>query len=181
MKKRISSIVTPFVGNGKLTEYKDKQDSWIYNQISKGKTNPGIEVLNDEFIRFSAIKNRMAARMVLANTNIQIIKTAKQLASTTTNNYRYQFCWRLAGDIDKSTIEQLNLVKELLQCNIDDDIQKFSKQFNVSVQNYQKVFVDFETKNLTCNVVLSFVVNILTDNEKIAQKIQELGFEQGEY
>lgn len=181
MKRRISSIVAPFIGNGKLTEYKDKQDSWIYEQMTSGKTNPGIKVLNDDYIRFSAMKNRMAMKMVMATSNIQIIKSAKQLASTATNNYRYEFNWKLAGDIDKSTIEQLNLVKELLQSNIDSDIQKLMKYFNVTVQNFQRIYIDFQTKNLSCNVTLSFVVNILTDNEKIAQKIQELGFQQGEY
>ena len=32
-----------FTGRGRLVEYKGKKDSWILNQMDKGKVDPGIE------------------------------------------------------------------------------------------------------------------------------------------
>ena len=179
-KKRRASVVPSFVGNGELTEYSKKTDSWIYNQIQKGKYAPGIKVDSEDFIRFSMIKNKIAASIVFANEMIQVVKKAKQLSSTTTNNYRFELNWRLVGDINNSTIDELNLVKELLWSKIDSDVQELSFEFKASVEKMGKVRVDFDTKNLTCGCVLAFEVNILANCEKIIEFIKNLGFDFGD-
>lgn len=45
-KKILANGATPssgFTGKGKLTEYKDKDDSWILNQMKTQKVDPGIK------------------------------------------------------------------------------------------------------------------------------------------
>lgn len=179
-KRRKASIMAPFVGNGKLTDYKDKSDSWIYDQMTKKEVKPGITVNKDDFIRFSAIKNKIASKLVFANEMIQVVKEAKQLSSTTTSNYRFALCWRLSGSINGSSIEELNLVKELLWSKVDSDIQELSFVFNATLEKIGKVKIDMDKMNLFCESVLSFEVNILSDDKKIREAIKNLGFDFGE-
>jgi hypothetical protein len=84
------------------------------------------------------------------------------------------------GDINNSTIEELNLVKELLWSKIDSDMQILNFEFKASIEKMGKVRVDFDSKNLVCVCVLSFEVNILSDDEKIINKIKEIGFDFGD-
>ena len=179
-KKRYASVIAPFIGNGTLKEYKDKKDSWIIKQIEDGKVEPGISVSKDDFIRFSSIKKKIASKIVLSSNYVEIVKEGKQLSSTTTNNYRYLLRWTLKGDINNSTVNEINLVKDLLWSKVDNDIQELSFKFNTSLDKMSEVKIDFENRNLYCECVLIFTVNILTDSEKILDELKKSDFIFGE-
>lgn len=55
-KKITAAIVAPFIGKGKLKQYKEKSDGWMMNQMDTGKVDPGIPVNkdNDNQIRFKS-------------------------------------------------------------------------------------------------------------------------------
>lgn len=58
------SSSSAFIGKGKLTEYGDKKDSWILNQMNTGKVDHGISTGRDSDgqIKFSSV-DRMAMRV----------------------------------------------------------------------------------------------------------------------
>lgn len=120
MRRRKSSIVMPFVGDGKLTEYKQKKDSWIYNQMQNGKYTPGIKIVNDEFIRFSFVQSKIASQILSQNFDYK--KCYKILSKN-----QIQMCWFVYSKIDNSTVKELNEVSEMLKNFSDCDLMTLKK------------------------------------------------------
>ena len=121
MKRRKASIVAPFVGNGKLSEYKDKKDSWIYNQMQKGEYQPGINIVNEQFIRFSFVKNRIASEILSEKFDYK--KTYKVLSEK-----QIQLSWFIKSKIDNSTVSELNEVSQMIKDFSDTDLIGLKKQ-----------------------------------------------------
>jgi len=179
MKKRKADISSPFIGNGKLTPYSKKSDSWIWNQVDTGKVDPGIKVVKDkDFTRLSKLK-RIASNIVASSESIVISRFAKQRSSTSTNNYRFSLKWTLHGDLDGATIEEIEMASNLLTSRVEADLGSLKDDFTTSLEKQSNISVDFEKKRLFADALVSFDVNIMTDDSKIKEAIVKLGFDFG--
>jgi len=76
MKKKYADA--PFSGNGELTEYKNKNDSWVYNQLEKEMPIPGIQKTLDSYgnIKFSSKAGKIAERIVMKLANTIVVDSA---------------------------------------------------------------------------------------------------------
>lgn len=179
MKKRNANFDTTFVGNGKLTPYKKKSDSWIWGQIETGKADPGIKVdQSGDYTKVAKLK-RIASNIVASSESIIISRFAKQRSSTSTNNYRFSLKWTLSGDLDGATIDEIEMASNLLQSRVDADLQSLKDEFTTSLEKQSIIMVDFTKKRLFAEALVSFDVNIMTDDAKIKEAITGLGFEFG--
>lgn len=181
MKKRKAETVQNFVGNGKLTDYKTKTDSWIWKQMHDKKVNNGINVTRDDnFIRFAMKKNRIATKVLTSMSEIKIEKYAVPLSSSTLNLYKCDLCWKLCGDLSGATINQLNIVKELLDAKMDDDLQAYGYNFQIQNVTFLQPYIDFYEKRLMARCRIQFVVNGYKDEQNIKNILQTDGFVFGE-
>lgn len=182
MKKKTSSISAPFVGNGKLTEYKNKKDSWIYNQMETGEVEPGIKIdkSNENQWRFASKCRKVASKLAIASETFTINKYVKQLSSTSNHNYRFALKWFLTGNFDGASINELGLVKEMLFTKVNADFSIINADFDTSLEQMGEVSIDFATSSLICEAVVSIEVNIVTDVKNILSKFIKLDFETGD-
>ena len=177
MKRKRIAYFVPFIGDGELTPYNERKDSWIMNQMDSGKVKPGIDVTEDGFIRFSMLKKRIAAKLVLASDETIIIsRQAKTLSSTSANNYRFQLQWKLNGDLNNSTINEVVMVSDLLMSKSSADLQDINCQYVCSIEKDTYPRLDIENKCLVVNTVVTFDVSILADNAKIKASLESMGF-----
>lgn len=182
MKKKTSSISAPFVGNGKLTEYSDKKDSWILNQMETGKYEPGIKIDKSEenHWRFASKCRRVASKLAIASETFTVNKYVKQLSSSSNHNYRFALKWSLTGDFDGTSINELGLVKEMLFTKVNGDMGRINTQFTTSLEHMSEVSIDFATSSLICEAIISIEVNIVTDANNILNQFSKLDFEVGD-
>jgi len=169
-----------YAGNGKFTEYRDKKDSWILKQMKSGKPDDGISVdkSDDEHIRFAMKHNRIASKVCFASCESYVItKTWKKLSSTTNTNFRFHLKWEMNGAFDGCTLNELEIVKSLVYAKLQSDYDDLNKLFAVKVENIGDVSIDFGRSVLFCDMVLSFNVNIVTDDSKMIKELERLGFE----
>ena len=173
MKKRISSIVSPFVGNGKLTQYKDKKDSWIYNQIQKEKVNPAINVNDDNYIKFSSIKNRMAVQIISSCDNICIKKYYSYIPNDFGKEPKIALRWVLQSDINGSSVDQVNLVANFLQYKMDYDVQYINRSVNGCLGDMDRPYIEPNNGRM---VVRCTYVDFEKTKGKFQKMLLELGF-----
>ena len=180
MKKKASTV--PFVGNGKLTEYKDKKDSWIMKQMKDGKPGDGIKIdkSDENHWRFASKCRKFASKIVCASETFVIEKKAKQISSTSNNNFRFQLKWSLNGDFDGATLNELAIVKEMLFARVNSDIESLNYLFSTRMEKIGEVSIDFASSSLFCEAVISVEVNIITNASNIIEKIRNLGFDTGD-
>lgn len=178
-RKRIASSRSSFTGNGRLTPYKDKKDSWVWGQILSGKVNPGIKTNRKDGHLILAKLKRMAFNIIASDETIVISRYAKQRSSTSTNNYRFALKWTLGGDLEGATINELEMSSNLLQSRVEADLASLKDNYTTSLEKQSAVSVDFIKKRLFVDALVSFDVNIMTDETKIRDTIQELGFDFG--
>lgn len=177
MKRKKIAYFVPFIGDGKLSPYKERKDSWVLDQMDTGKVNPGIDVSNDGFIRFSMLKKRIAAKIVLAaDEQITISRQAKTLSSTTANNYRFKLSWKLSGNLNGCTLSEIALASDLLFSKSSSDLQDINCSYVGSIEKDTNPRIDFENKCINIDTVVTFEVSILADNTKIKASLEEMGF-----
>lgn len=180
MKRKANSI--PFVGNGKLTEYKKKNDSWIVKQMDDGKPGNGITIdkSDEEHWRFASKCRKVASKIVCASETLVIDKKAKRISSTSNNNFRFHLKWSLSGDFNGASLNELNIVKEMLFAKVNSDIQSLNYLFSTTLEKLGEVSIDFSSSSLFCEAVIGIEVNIITDISVILDKIRGLGFDTGD-
>lgn len=179
MKKRKANVAGPFIGNGKLTNYSKKSDSWIWGQLDSGKVDPGIKVIRDEDYTRLAKLRRVASNIVASSEEIIISRFAKQRSSTSTNNYRFSLKWTLSGSLDGATIDELDMVSNLLMSRVEADLARLKDEFSTTIEKQSTVSIDFAKQRLYSESLISFDVNIMTDDSKIKESIEKLGFDFG--
>ena len=169
----------PYAGSGKLTDYKE-EGSWMMNQMEKGydKCDRGIQVNKSEdgTIRF-AKQNRIASLITASSDEFKIEKTYKQLSSSSRNNYRFAMRWALIGDIDGSTLDDINIVSELLTSRVKNDEAKLSPTFKTSFEYCGESVIDFKQSAIKIDAIVAFECNIVTDVKQITEFLGKLGFE----
>ena len=181
MKKKQANEI-PTVGNGKLTEYKDKKDSWILKQIKNGKQGDGIKIdkSDDEHWRFASKCRKVASKIVCSSETFVVDKTAKQLSSTTNTNFRFHLKWSLTGEFDGASLNELSIVKEMLFARVNNDIENLNYIFTTKLEKIGEVCIDFSSSCLFCEAVIGIEVNIVTNVSNIIEQIRRLGFDTGD-
>ena len=183
IEKKADVGCAPYAGSGKLTDYRE-DGSWMMNQIDKGydKCDRGIKVNkpdNGGNIRFSSAQSRIASIITASAEEFKIEKTYRQLSSSSRNNYRFALRWSLFGNLDGSTLEDLNIVKELLGNRVACDQSKLSPTFNTDFEYQGDATIDFRQSCIKIDAVVSFECNIVTDVKQITDFLGKLGFEAG--
>jgi len=173
----------PYAGSGKLTDYKE-DGSWMMNQIEKGydKCDRGIQVnkpADGGPIRFASKQGKIASVITAAAEELRIEKTYKQLSSSSRNNYRFALRWSLFGELDGSTLEDLNIVRELLGNRVGTDQMKLQPTFNTNFEYCGDAVIDFKQSCIRIDAIVSFECNIVTDVKEITGFLSKLGFESG--
>lgn len=172
----------PYAGSGKLSDYRE-EGSWMMNQMEKGYENcdRGIKVNNPDDggpIRFASKQGRIASLITASSDEFHIEKTWKQLSSSSRNNYRFALRWALFGDLDGSTLEDLNIVQELLGSRVSSDSAKFAPTFITDFEYCGNAVIDFGQSCIRVDAIVSFECNIVTDVKEITSFLSKLGFEQ---
>lgn len=179
IEKKADVGCAPYAGSGKLSDYRD-DGSWMMNQMEKGYENcdRGIKVnkSDDGTIRFA--KQTRIASMILASTDeFKIEKTYKQLSSSSRNNYRFAMRWCIYGNLDGATLNDINIVSELLRSRVSHDKAKLSPTFNTEFEYCGEPVIDFKQSSLKVDAIVSFECNIVTDVKEITDFLGKLGFE----
>lgn len=182
-KKILAGIQAPYAGNGKLTIYKNKNDSWIYRQMKNGEYEPGIDVLEDDTgnIKFAKVARRLTADTASERCGFYFDKSYEQLSSVSSTAYRFKLSWLLKSNSDGMNVDEINVLSSLLVLKCDDDLQKLNVNFNISMTDiFQPSFVDFDIRCIQCCAIISIENNINLDRERIFQYFDKLGFSSGE-
>lgn len=161
-----------FIGNGKLTDYK-KDGSWIMKQIEKGWKNVDRSITvnkKDDYVRFT----RIASKIV----KFDIDKKYKKLESTSNTNYRFALKWSLSGDLNGSTMKDLNLMQEFLFNEVERDYQKMISVLKAEFEFIGQAVVDFNTKAIKVEAIISFKSDINITQDKINIFLGKLNFNQ---
>lgn len=179
IEKKADVGCAPYAGSGKLSDYRE-DGSWMMNQMEKGYENcdRGIKVnkSDDGTIRFA--KQTRIASMILASTDeFKIEKTYKQLSSSSRNNYRFAMRWCIYGNLDGATLNDINIVSELLRSRVGHDKAKLSPTFNTEFEYCGEPVIDFKQSSLKVDAIVSFECNIVTDVKEITDFLGKLGFE----
>ena len=178
-EKNADMCCAPYAGSGKLTDYKE-EGSWMMNQMEKGydKCDRGIKINkgDDGTIRFARKQNRIASTITASSDEFRIEKTYKQLSSSSRNNYRFALRWALFGSLDGSTLEDINIVSELLRSRVANDEAKLHPTFNTEFEYCGDAVIDFRQSCLKIDGIVSFECNIVTDVKEITDFMGKLGF-----
>lgn len=179
MKKIATS--SPFSGNGKLIEFKNKKDSWISRQLEDGKPEGGIAIdkSDKDHWRFAS-KCRKIASIIVASESFVIDKKVKQISSTSNHDFRFQLKWTLNGEFDGASLNELSLVKEMLFARVNSDFEKLNYMFSTKLEKMGEISIDFVTSSLFCEAVIGIEVNIVTDVSNILGKFRDMGFDTGD-
>ena len=182
-EKKADVGCAPYAGSGKLTDYKE-DGSWMMNQMEKGydKCDRGIKVNKPEDggpIRFASKQSRIASTITASAEELKIEKTYKQLSSSSRNNYRFALRWSLFGNLDGSTLEDLNIVRELLANRVGNDQTKLYPTFKTDFEYQGDAVIDFKKSCIKIDAIVSFECNIVTDVQQITEFLGKLGFEAG--
>lgn len=169
MKRRKASIVVPFVGDGKLTQYKNKKDSWIYNQMEKGEYKPGIEIVDGQFMRFSFVKNKIASQIL--SDRFDYKKQYRVISDR-----QIQMTWSLYSKIDNSTIEQLNEVSDMLKNFSDYDLLNVKNEYELIEQVDTDLNVKIE--NSSQKIYLKRNIVLVGEVENLVEILQKNFFEE---
>lgn len=171
---KANGCCAPQCGNGKLTDY-TKDGSWIMNQIKDGKPEPGITVdKSGDHIRFAKI----AANVVTASCEeMSICRAFKQLSSATRNDYRFALKWIFNGNLNGCTMEELNLIKELLWAKVSIDVEKLNGTFTTSMPYMGQPALDIVNSTIKVESIIEFTINIATDANVISDFLKQLGFD----
>lgn len=171
---KANSCCAPQCGNGKLTDY-TKDGSWIMNQLKSGKPEPGITVdKSGDHIRFAKI----AANVVTASCEqMAICRAFKQLSSATRNDFRFALKWIFNSDLNGCTIEELNLIKELLFAKVSIDVEKLRGTFTTTMPYIAQPALDIVHSTMKVEAIMEFTINIATDASVIADFLKQLGFD----
>lgn len=179
-KKNADVGSAPYAGSGKLTDYKE-EGSWMMNQMEKGYENcdRGIKVNRSEdgTIRFAKKQDRIASIITASSDEFRIEKTYKQLSSSSRNNYRFAMRWALYGNLDGSTLDDINIVRELLSSRVGNDQAKLAPTFKTEFEYVGDAVIDFQKSCLKIDAIVSFECNIVTDVKEITDFLRKLGFE----
>lgn len=180
--KKIQANEIPTVGNGKLTEYKGKKDSWIMKQMKDGKPGDGIKIdkSDDEHWRFASKCRKVASKIVCASETFVVDKKAKQLSSTSNTNFRFHLKWSLSGEFDGVSLNELSIVKEMLFARVNSDIENLNYLFTTQMEKIGEVCIDFASSCLFCEAVIGIEVNIVTNVSNIIEQIRKFGFDTGD-
>jgi len=171
---KANSCCAPQCGNGKLTDY-TKEGSWIMNQLKSGKPEPGIKVdKSGDHIRFAKI----AANVVTASCEeMAICRAFKQLSSATRNDFRFALKWIFNGNLNGCTVEELNLIKELLWAKVSIDVEKLNGTFTTNMPYIGQPALDIVHSTLKVESIMEFTINIATDASVISNFLKQLGFD----
>lgn len=165
-----------FIGNGELTDYR-KDGSWIMNQIDKGWQNVrrGITVNNDkdDHIRFS----RIASKVMQASKEFKIVKNYKKLEPLSRADYRFALRWSVSGDLNGSTLKDLNVIQELLINELERDYMKMQSALNAKFDFVGEAVVDFNKNVIKIESIISFESDINNDEEKIINFLGKIDFQ----
>ena len=157
LKKADHSV--PFAGSGKLSDFK-QDGSWMMNQIEKGYDNidRGVKIIKDENnnIQFASIHHekkiaKIASKLVASEEEIEI-EFNKQYVLLKDSCLALK--WNLTGDVNGVTIQDLNLIKELLFNKIEKDMNKINYFFNPIVKYMGDACFDFENKCVKVECIL---------------------------
>lgn len=181
IEKKADIGCAPYAGSGKLTDYKE-DGSWMMNQMEKGYENcdRGIKVNKPEDggnIRFSSKQGRIASLITASAEEFKIEKTYRQLSSSSRNNYRFALRWTINGNLDGSTLEDLNIVRELLANRVGSDQAKLHPTFNTEFEYCGDAVIDFKKSCIRIDAIVSFECNIVTDVKEITGFLGKLGFD----
>ena len=179
--RKANSVAPAYPGSGRLSDYRE-DGSWMMNQIEKGydKCDRGIKVNKPEDggpIRFASKQNRIASLITASAEEFRIEKTYKQLSSSSRNNYRFALKWSLMGNLDGSTLQDLNIVRELLANRVGSDEAKLNPTFNTDFEYCGDAVIDFKQSCIKINAIVTFECNIVTDVKEITEFLGKLGFE----
>ena len=173
-----SSSAAPFVGNGKLTDYK-KDGSWIMNQMEKGydKVDRGIAVSDESGnIRFARRCSKIAAK-ITANCcdSINVVKCFKQLPLK--DNYEYLFAlkWTLRCGIESATVYELNSLNDLLNAFVGEDQEKLNG-CSCCFDTFSGGAIDFKNGDIKFECLAHFPATAIVDAERIADTLKKMGF-----
>lgn len=182
MKRKRTSSEAPFVGNGHLTDYKTKKDSWILKQIEDGKPNNGIKIdkSDEQHWRFASKCRKIASKLVSASETFTIDKFVKQLSSTSNHNYRFYLKWSLIGEFNGASLNELAMVKEMLFARINGDVEKLNYLLNLKLERMGEVSIDFSSSSLICEAIIDVEVNVVTNVSNILEHFKSLGFDTGD-
>lgn len=138
---------TPAIGQGQIEELQNPKDGWIMKQIEFGKPIPGIKVEQGvDSIRFASKINKIAS--AIGDFNIKRSFHRK-------NDGSIAFFYSIKGSFEHATIQQIDLVKELLFSKFTDDYETIffeseptlqrALQAKISLQ-HSSVYIYFEIK-----------------------------------
>lgn len=177
--KKITAAASavPFIGNGKLTDYK-KEGSWIMNQMEKGEVDNGIKVSDESgSIRFAEKRcSRIAAKLVASSCeNICICRFFKALPQKDNYNYQYGLKWVLRCGIESATITELNSMSELLNTFVEEDQMKLDG-CSCYFDGFSGAVIDFKNGDIKTECLVHFPATAVMDAVKAAETLKKMGF-----
>ena len=177
-KRTAGGVANAYPGNGTLTSYKTRADSWILNQLDTKTVSPAIQIdeTDGENFRFSAIKRKVASIITSSSENITIVRKAKKILNNEVNDYRYSLIWELHGAIEGSSINEVISVKDFLMAKIDTDLQTLNFNFEWCIDATTDAKIDFANRFMYCENRVSFDSGVITDSAKLEEVLKAIGF-----
>ena len=166
LKKIIDNLVkyadgtsAPAPGNGKLTEYKDKNDSWILNQMRTQEVDPAIKIKNKKpnFKQFYNHPNDK--EKLIANIIARLVTSTFVLKSVWyTGKDSLKLLWSVPINNSVHYVEEINDTSNILLKYAKQDLKTLKDSPFVdfkSTLGEPRVFFESKKVILECWIVLS--------------------------
>ena len=182
-KKVADASFAPYSGSGKLTDYGDyKNKSWVMDQIDKGydKCDRGISVKTDDngFKRFAKVKKIAFRILTETSFGIQIARAFCILPNDeqNENSMKIAMRWFAYGDLNRSTINELSIIKEFMVEKVHHDINEISRIFELNEEYFGDACVDFDGHGIKIEAIFCMKEKDV-EFGNVSDCLKNLGFE----
>lgn len=161
LEKIALNITAPFVGNGILTKYNDKADSWIIKQIMEGKPGTALNVAEKPFNkRFSSVCKKVRTASLAKKECVLLVEGEKVTLSLR---------WLINVNDKLPRISEIKEIGDILKDLCKRDILALNDAFGVkcSLSEPRVSFFNYNVFAITTIELIDNVVDAGTIENKL--------------